>query len=93
MMFGPYTAWIAERLNARRAELGLSYDRVVELSGLSKPTVHGALNGKQAIAIEAYVALCAALETDAARLMDDAEEAISDTTDIEQYRESLRMRR
>ena len=73
MMFGPYTAWVAARMQERRQELGHSYDRIVALSGLSKPTVYGALNGKQAIAIEAYMALCSALTIDAGRLLDEAE--------------------
>ncbi len=79
MMFGPYTAWVASRLLARKGELGISYDKIVELTGVSKPAVHGALNGKQAIALEVYVLLCDALQVDAGDLLDQAEAALTTT--------------
>lgn len=69
---GPLTGHIASVLSARREELGMSYDALALASGMSKPVVHGGLRGTQSIAVEAYVAICAALGVDAGRLLDEA---------------------
>lgn len=65
----------------------MTYDELAARAGLSKPAVMGALKGRQAIAMENYVALCRALDVDGAQLFAEAvraEEAAAQTSAAEQ---------
>lgn len=69
---GPITTYAAAELRAQRARLEMTYDELAARAGLSKPAVMGALKGRQAIAMENYVALCRALDVDGAQLFAEA---------------------
>ena len=80
---GPITTYAAAELRAQRARLEMTYDELAARAGLSKPAVMGALKGRQAIAMENYVALCRALDIDGAQLFAEAvraEEAAASST-------------
>lgn len=72
---GPITTYVAAELRAQRARLEMTYDELAARAGLSKPAVMGALKGRQAIAMEVFVALCRALDVDGARLVAEAVKA------------------
>ena len=72
---GPITTYAAAELRAQRARLEMTYDELAARAGLSKPAVMGALKGRQAIAMEVFVALCRALDVDGARLVAEAVKA------------------
>ncbi|WP_195839905.1 helix-turn-helix domain-containing protein [Cutibacterium porci] len=71
---GPVTRYVASALAAERSRRGVTYDSLVESSGLSKGAVVGALTGTRSIAIEAFVAICEALDVDSGELLDAAAE-------------------
>lgn len=79
-MIGPVTRYIAAALQAKRGELGLTYDDVAQKTGLSKPLVVYAHKGERGITVDAYITLCAALGIDAAQLLDEAERATRPAT-------------
>lgn len=72
-LIGPVTDYIAREFRAQKGRLELTNDKIAELSGVSKTTVQRAMQGKSAIAVEALVALCAALRLDVAKLVDEAQ--------------------
>lgn len=51
----------------------MTYDALVEATGLSKPLVLYGLQGERALTVEAFVLLCNALRCSASRLLNQAE--------------------
>lgn len=74
---GPVTQYVAASLEATRIQHGLTYDAVVEASGLSKSVVVYSLKGRQGVTVDAYVMLCDALSIDPGELLDAAADATS----------------
>jgi len=69
---GPASRHIAATLAARKDELGWSYDQLAERSGVNRATAHRMLTGVTAFDTETLLALCAALNVNPGRLLDEA---------------------
>ena len=69
---GPVTEYVAAELRAQRARREMTIDDLASRAELSRSAVAAALKGRQAIAMEAFVALCRALDVDGARLVAEA---------------------
>lgn len=74
---GLATDLIAAELRAERARARLTLRELEDRTGLSRATVDRALKGESAIAVEAFVALCQALNISASGLMAAAESAVA----------------
>ena len=74
---GPVTEHVATEFQAQRGCLQVSYADLAECTGLSEPTVVGCLKGVRTIALEAYLLLCAALELEAGKLLDEAQDKVA----------------
>lgn len=72
---GPVTEYVAAELRAQRARREMTIDDLASRAELSRSAVAAALKGRQAIAMEAFVALCRALDVDGARLVAEAVKA------------------
>lgn len=72
---GPVTEYVAAELRAQRARREMTIDDLASRAELSRSAVAAALKGRQAIAMEAFVALCRALDVDGARLVAEAVQA------------------
>lgn len=80
---GPVTEYIAAELRAQRGRREMTIDDLAAQTGLSRSAVSAALKGRQAIAMEVFVALCRALDIDGPRLLGEAaraEEAATSST-------------
>lgn len=69
---GPVTEYVAAELRAQRARREMTIDDLASRAELSRSAVAAALKGRQAIAMEVFVALCRALDVDGARLVAEA---------------------
>lgn len=80
---GPVTEYVAAELRAQRGRREMTIDDLAAQTGLSRSAVSAALKGRQAIAMEVFVALCRALDIDGPRLLGEAaraEEAAASST-------------
>jgi len=78
---GPATEYLAGELRAQRARLSLSFDDLVQRTGLPRATIFAALSGQRAIAAEVLVMLCTAMNLDAGALMSSAAQRRAVTSD------------
>lgn len=72
---GPVTEYVAAELRAQRGRREMTIDDLAAQTGLSRSAVSAALKGRQAIAMEVFVALCRALDIDGPRLLGEAARA------------------
>lgn len=72
---GPVTEYVAAELRAQRGRREMTIDDLAAQAGLSRSAVSAALKGRQAIAMEVFVALCRALDIDGPRLLGEAARA------------------
>lgn len=72
---GPVTEYVAAELRAQRARREMTIDDLASRAELSRSAVAAALKGRQAIAMEVFVALCRALDVDGAQLVAEAVQA------------------
>ena len=93
---GPVTEYVAAELRAQRGRREITIDDLASRAGLSRSAVAAALKGRQAIAMEVFVALCRALDVDGAHLFAEAvraEEAATRAPEPPLSMQELRQRR
>lgn len=67
---------VAALLRERQAEMGWTLDEIATRTGLARTTVHRALKGDTALAVEVLIPLALGMNVDLARLMRKASSAV-----------------
>ena len=70
-----FASAVAAELRAQRARTGVTYDGLVEATGLSKSSVFKYMNGKREIPMSSFFALCRALDITPQAIFTAAEQA------------------
>ena len=71
-----FNAAVAAELRAERARVGISYDDLVESSGIPKSSVQRYLGGKRDIPIPALLDLCRGLGVSAQLIFERAHDSV-----------------
>ena len=78
-----FNAAVAAELRAERARVGISYDALVETTGIAKSSVQRYLGGKRDIPVPALLDLCRGLGVSPRVIFDRAYDSLQDNTGVE----------